>query len=187
MDETGLLYRALPTMRYISLEEGSRKNIRGTKVLRAKDRVTLVLCVNATGTCKVAPLIVGTSKNPHCFRDALSPIPYINQRNAWVDREVYKGWWFNIFLPAVRKFTKEPVALLMDNCSGHDPTLTDPTGQVEIIFLPPNCTSVYQPLDQGIISTLKTIYKREMLSEFVKAYDNFDELQAQASEVKLLK
>ena len=75
----------------------------------------------------------------------------------------------------------------MENCSGHDPTLTDTTGQVEIIFLPPNCTSVYQPLDQGIISTLKTIYKREMLIEFVKAYDNFDELQAQASEVKLLK
>ena len=70
MDETGLLYRALPTMRDISLEEGSRKNIRGTKVLRAKDRVTLVLCVNATGTCKVGPLIVWTSKNPHCFRDA---------------------------------------------------------------------------------------------------------------------
>ena len=112
MDETGLLYRALPTRSYISLEEGSRKNIRGTKVLRAKDRVTLVLCVNATGTCKEAPLIVGTSKNPHCFRDAPSPIPYINQRNAWVDREVYKGWWFHIFLPAVRKFTKEPVALL---------------------------------------------------------------------------
>nr|CAH0104760.1 unnamed protein product [Daphnia galeata] len=180
MDETGLLYRALPTRSYISLEEGSRKNIRGTKVLQAKDPVTLVLCVNSTGTCKVAPLIVGTSKNPHCFRDAPSPIPYINQRNAWVDREVYKGWWLNIFLTAVRKFTKEPVALLMDNCSGHDPTLTDPTGQVEIIFLPPNCTSVYQPLDQWIISTLKTIYKRKCSV----TYDNFDELQAQASEAK---
>jgi hypothetical protein len=35
MDDTGLLYRALPTRSYISLEEGSRKNIRGTKVLRA--------------------------------------------------------------------------------------------------------------------------------------------------------
>jgi hypothetical protein len=93
MDETGLLYRALPTRSYISLEEGSRKNIRGTKVLRAKDRVTLVLCVNATGTCKVAPLIVGTSKNPHCFRDAPSPIPYINQRNTWIDREVYNQRW----------------------------------------------------------------------------------------------
>jgi hypothetical protein len=64
---------------------------------------------------------------------------------------------------------------------------------VEIIFLPPNCTLVYQPLDQGIISTLKTLlwmqtllqkHKSEMLSEFVNAYDNFDELQAKASQVK---
>jgi hypothetical protein len=27
-------------------------------------------------------LLLGPQKNPHCFRDAPSPIPYINQRNA---------------------------------------------------------------------------------------------------------
>jgi hypothetical protein len=50
MDETGLLYRAMPTRSYVSRDEGPRKTIRGTKALRAKDRLTLVLCVNATGT-----------------------------------------------------------------------------------------------------------------------------------------
>lgn len=54
-----------------------------------------------------------------------------------------------MFLPAIRVHTSEPVALLMDNCSGHDLTLSDPLGQVSVFLFPPNCTSVYQPLDQG--------------------------------------
>jgi hypothetical protein len=73
----------------------------------------------------------------------------------------------------------------MDNCSGHDMALTDPEGQVEVILFPPNCTSVYQPLDQGIISALKTLYKREMLAEFVEAYGKYEELQRLASEVAI--
>jgi hypothetical protein len=86
-------------------------------------------------------------------------------------------------LPAIREYTKEPVALLMDNCSSHEPSCIDPTGQVEIIFFPPNCTSVYQPLDQGIITTLKTFYKKEMLNLFAVAYDKFEELQELAKKV----
>ena len=181
MDETGLLYRAMQTRSYVSRDEGPRKTIRGTKA--AKDRLTLVLCVNATGTCKIPPLLVGSSKNPHCFRDQPSPVPYVSQKNAWVDRNIYRGWWTDIFLPAIRKYTKEPVALLMDNCSGHDPSCIDPTGQVEIIFSPPNCTAVYQPLDQGIIMTLKTYYKKEMLNLFAVAYDKFEELHELAKKV----
>nr|CAH0104180.1 unnamed protein product [Daphnia galeata] len=180
MDKSGLFY--LET--YVSSEEGDRTRIRGSKTLRAKDRVTLILCVNADGSCKIPPVIVGSAKNPDCFRDSPSPIPYLSQRNAWVDRDVYSTWWFNIFLPVVRSFTTEPVVLLMDNCSGHDMALTDPEGQVEVILFPPNCTSVYQPLDQGIISALKTLYKREMLAEFVEAYGKYEELQRLASEAK---
>lgn len=89
MDETGLFYRALPTKTYLSNEE-SRSIVRGTKELTAKDRVTLVLCVNATGTCKVPPLIIGNSKYPHCFRDEPCPLPYTHQSSSWMDRNVYQ-------------------------------------------------------------------------------------------------
>lgn len=113
-------------------------------------------CVNLsdTGTAKVPPLLVGESKFPHCFRGEGNqcPIPYESQKNAWVDREVYKRWWVDVFLPFVRTHTSEPVALLMDNCSGHDVTLEDPLGQVEVQLFPPNSTYVYQPLDQGNMS-----------------------------------
>ena len=92
------------------------------------------ICSNSTGTCKVPPLIIGTSKQPHYFRDARCPLPYIDQKIAWMDKERYKHWWFNVFLPCIREFTTEKVALLTDSCSGHDKTITDPLGQVECFF-----------------------------------------------------
>ena len=182
-DEAPLYFRAMPTRSYI-LNSETRSNVRGTKALKAKDRLTLLLCVNATGTCKIPPLLVGTAKNPHCFRDGQPPIPYINQKCAWVDRTIYKHWWFNIFMPAIRQWTRDPVALTMDNCSSHDPSCIDPTGQVHVFFFPPNVTSVYQPLDQGIIATIKTEYKRRMIGELIKSYDSFEKLQGLADLAK---
>ena len=48
MDETGLFYRAMPARTYLAANE-NRQTVRGTKALKAKYRVTLVLCVNSTG------------------------------------------------------------------------------------------------------------------------------------------
>ena len=79
MDETGLYYRAMPTKGYISNVE-SRKITRGTKALKAKDRVTLLLCVNETGTYKIPPLLLGSAKKPRCFRDSPSAIPYVSKK-----------------------------------------------------------------------------------------------------------
>jgi hypothetical protein len=68
MDETGLYYRCLPDRSYILTSGDERQIGRGTKAMKAKDRLTLVLCFNATGTCKISPSLVGTSKQPQCFR-----------------------------------------------------------------------------------------------------------------------
>lgn len=82
-----------------------------------------------------------------------------------MDRDVYNHWWGNVFLSSVRQWTAEPVALLMDNCAGHDPNTVDPIGQVKVFFFPPNVTSVYHLLDQGIISVFNTVYKRELSAQ----------------------
>ena len=164
MDESALLYRCLPNRSYVSEGGDARQLGRGTKAMKAKDRLTMVLCVNATGSFKCAPLLIGTAKNPLCFRSGTPcPLPYIDQSNGWVDKIRYRHWFQNVFLPAVRNFTSKKVALIMDSCSGHDKECQDPEGQVTVFFLPPNCTSMYQPLDQGIIGVLKTKYKTKML------------------------
>jgi hypothetical protein len=134
MDESGLFYRCMPNRTYIVGGGDVRQLGKGTKAMKAKDRVTAVFCSNSTGTCKVPPLIIGTSKQPHCFRDARCPLPYIDQKKAWMDKERYKHWWFNVFLPCICEFTTEKVTLLMDSCSGHDKTITDLLGQVQCFF-----------------------------------------------------
>ena len=70
-----------------------------------------------------------------------------------------------------------PVAIVMDNFSGHDIDFSDPKGQVEVIFLPANTTSVSQPLDQGIISILKAAYKRRLLEVMVQCLEDYGRLQ----------
>ncbi len=177
MDETGLFYRCLPNRSYVCKGGDGRQMGRGTKAMKAKDRITLVLCCNATGTCKVGPLVIGSAKNPHCFRNASCPLPYVDQPKAWVDKERYRFWWKTVFLPRIREFTKEKVALIMDSCSGHDKQCVDETGQVQVFYFPPNSTSVYQPLDQGIIAALKTRYKTKMLEKLVSVFDDYEKLQ----------
>eukprot|EP00731_Ephydatia_muelleri_P002108 Em0001g2108a len=180
MDETGLFYRALPKRSYVLPDVDVRQKGRGTKALTAKDRVTLVLCCNATGTCKVAPLMIGTSKNPRCFKKQRPPFPYTSQPNAWSDGERFKFWFNDVFLPCIRK---SKVALLLDGFSGHCKDIGDPKGQVSVLFFPPNLTSMYQPLDQGIISAVKCTYKYCVLDRLLTGIDKYDELHLMASHI----
>ncbi|XP_057381568.1 jerky protein homolog-like [Daphnia carinata] len=166
MDETGLFYRCMPNRSYVLDRGDKRQKGKGTKAMKSKDRITLVLCVKATDTCKIDPLIIGTAKTSHGFRDNRCPLPYTNQSRAWV-----------------QCFTNKRVALVMDSCSGHDKTIIDPTGQVSTYYFPPNVTSIYQLLDQGIIAALKTRYMSKMLAKLVESYDNFEALQLQAEQI----
>ena len=53
--------------------------------------------------------------------------------------------------------------LLVDNAPGHPQTL-GADSDIEVMFLPPNTTSLIQPLDQGIIATFKAYYTRHSFS-----------------------
>ena len=72
-DQTGLVYAKLPNRMFV--KKGTEKQYAGTKAMKAKDRVTLMVCTNAAGE-KVPLAIVGKSKKPKCFtcvRRFLSP------------------------------------------------------------------------------------------------------------------
>jgi len=71
--------------------------------------------------------------------------------------EVFKAWVEKVFIPAVRARTSDRVVLVVDNLSSHEAVDHD---KVEFITLPPNTTAISQPLDAGVIETLKRRYKR---------------------------
>lgn len=60
------------------------------------------------------------------------------------------------------------ILLVLDNASSHPHTLTDISENIKLVFLPPNTTSLLQPLDQGVIQTLKSYYLQSTLADLVK-------------------
>eukprot|EP00170_Pyropia_yezoensis_P005132 contig_20994_g5146 len=145
--------------------------------MKAKERVTLVLACNVTGTNKVPVAVIGKSARPLCFRPdgCESPLPYFSQKNSWMDGTVFKRWVEEVFLQHVRAFTDEKVALIVDNLASHA-DIDDP--QLVLICLPPNSTALFQPLDAGAIQALKGRYKRRHLLYTVAFLDGTSEAGA---------
>jgi hypothetical protein len=57
----------------------------------------------------------------------------------------------------------------MENCGPHDGAdISDPLEQVKMIPLSPNCTAVHQPMDQGIIQSLKRKYLYKLLNKVIE-------------------
>jgi hypothetical protein len=101
VDETGLFFRLLPRRSYITTEE-NRKTLRGTKGMKAKDRITAFACTNAAGD-KVPMAIIGSSQKPRCFALSPCPLPYLSQAKAWADAATFKRWYVEVFLPYIRR------------------------------------------------------------------------------------
>jgi hypothetical protein len=72
----------------------------------------------------------------------------------------------------------------MDGCSSHA-DLVDDLKQVTVKTYPPGCTSIHQPMDQGIIAKTKLIYRKELLDVKVSTMLVADTLRAQAKERKM--
>lgn len=157
-DETALFYQMLPLCT-LALK-GQR--CEGGK--NSKQIFSVLLCVNIDGSDKRVHHVIGKSKNPHCFRGKRISVEYASNTKAWMSRAIF-GYWVTDYGREMSKKGSH-VCLLLDNCSAHhveDLSLTN----VDIHFLPPNCTSLIQPLDQGIINSVKCAYRGRLIDEIL--------------------
>lgn len=166
MDETGLFFHLEPST---TLATGP---VQGKK--KSKERLTVALCANATGTHKLKPLVIGKSKKPRCF-GAFQPSVFVHYRfnkKAWMMGELYKEWLedFNRQM----RLAQKKVLLLLDNASSHTKGLM--LSNVTVKFLPPNTTSHIQPMDAGIIRTFKAYYGRLRNRHYVRQADANEKL-----------
>lgn len=163
VDETGLFWKKMPARTFISMEE---KTLPGHKA--SKDRFTLLLGGNASGDFKLKPLIVYKSENQRAFKGknkALLPVIWRSNKAAWVTGAIFQDWFTNHFVPAVKDYLKRnnlamKCVLVLDNAPGHPRSVGDIFPEFEVTFLPPNTTSLLQPMDQTVIATFKRYYTR---------------------------
>ncbi|XP_014220278.2 tigger transposable element-derived protein 6-like [Trichogramma pretiosum] len=140
----------------------------GVKV--QKNRLTVMLCVNMSGDFEY-PLLIGTAKNPHCFKGVnikSLKFKWEHNKKAWMTQVIMNDFLIN-FDEKMRNNGRK-VILFMDNAGPHPDNLQ--LTNVKIIFLPPNTTSVSQPLDQGIIKNFKVNYRRRVLKHLLKSIDD---------------
>ncbi|XP_053973149.1 jerky protein homolog-like [Hylaeus volcanicus] len=162
MDVTTLLWKAIP-MKILSDEQNIER------IQLEKDRVTVGLCVNATGGHKLAPLFIHKIKNPKELKHVKDNLPVIFKAHsrAWIDQEIFTDWYKNHFIPAVKTHqlgTCDKVILLLDNYR-HNLQLTEEfqqDDQFQIVRLPPNVTSL-QPMNQELIEKTKMSFRHKML------------------------
>ncbi|GFU05084.1 jerky protein homolog-like [Trichonephila clavipes] len=129
----------------------------------SKDRVTLMACSNAFGNHKLPLMVIGKSAKPRDFKNVNMkslPVYYRSQKKAWMNAMLFKEWFHDQFVPAVKKFNKENdlpqrAILLIDNAPSHPGTEELSSGEIKAIFLPPNVTPLLQPMDQCVLQKLK--------------------------------
>lgn len=181
VQETTLFHKILPRRGYLTSASPSTNQM---KVLPGdmaiNDRLTLLVCTNATGTCKVPICLVGAEKRPKCFRLQSSPLPYLTHQNAWFDRTTFKQWFNEVFLPVARKHSWRNTALLVDNCL-HDHVAEDYRGQVSIIPLPQDFKQKEYPMGCAVIPVLKQKYRYELLNRVIELLPAREEIQGFSS------
>ena len=117
---------------------------------------------------KLDPLVIGKSKNPRCFKNVNKlPVSYQSNKNAWMTAEIWREWMKRIDSRMCSK--KRSIVMLCDNWAAHsnDTKLIN----VKLVFLPPNTTSLIQPIDMGIIANFKKLYRSLVLRRLVNNID----------------
>ena len=123
---------------------------------KIKDRITILVTASMEGE-KKAPLTIGKSARPRCFKDCkrLSMhMDYQANRKAWMTSDIFRQWLqnFNRRMAMLRR----KVVLVIDNAPSHHPNVK--LSAVKLAFLPPNITAKTQSIDQGVIRSFKANY-----------------------------
>ena len=172
-DETGLYWRAPHSHTQAPHAETSTH---GRKV--NKDRISALMCANADGSHTLKLCVVGKYRRPRCLKNVMDSLPlhYYHNHSAWFDREIFSSWFFDHAIPEIykdqierQKISRENVKalILIDNAPAHSSgeILCSKEGNIKVMLLPPNTTSVIQPMDQGVIECCKWFYRTKLMRE----------------------
>lgn len=168
-DETGLFFKCLPNKTL------TFKNQRCFGGKHSKERVTVLLGANMSGTEKLKVVLIGKSSNPRCFRGVKSlGLDYYSNKKAWMTTEIFEKWLLNLD----QKFATQnrKILLFLDNCTSHPKDIQTRLKFITLQYFPANTTSVLQPMDMGIIKSMKAFYRKNILLRTVSMFEENNQL-----------
>lgn len=140
--ETGLFYKDVGKRTYITQTACKTPGFKSFQ-----DYAALLLCTNAKGDFKYKPLMVYRAQNPQALTGKS-----VNKK-AWMTSD----WFHNCLVPEVECYLQGrnlafKVLLILDNAPVHCcEELQNAHPNIDVLFMPPNTTSLIHTLDQGII------------------------------------
>lgn len=144
-DETGVYCRRIPKSTYVSID---LKQAPGVKL--AYGRFSVLFTCNASGDCKIKPLIIYKFAKPHSFRNCdknnLSNCIWYHKKKGYMTATLSLDWFDNHFVPDAKAYCEAKgipfkMLLFMDNALGHAKFLVGRHDNVKVVFLPSNAAS----------------------------------------------
>ncbi|CAF2983977.1 unnamed protein product [Rotaria sp. Silwood2] len=159
-DETGLFFKLIPDRSFVI----GTDDCKGGK--RSKERYTVLLCTNWTGTHKLKPVVIGKSARPRCFKrlDVKKlPVTWFYNRTAWMNSVIFSKWLYGFDIMMQKQNRK--ILLFLDNAPVHPPDIQ--LNNITLKFFPANTTAKSQPLDQGSIRAFKAHYRKQLVQHII--------------------
>jgi hypothetical protein len=104
--------------------------IAGSK--KSKERITMGLCCNATGSEMLKPVVIGQRKSPRCFKNFnhSSLVYYFHSAKGWMNTAIFQEYLRK--LNHKMAIQNRKIALIVDNHSSHkSPQLS----QIKLVYL----------------------------------------------------
>ena len=181
MDETGLFYGYVPFLiesltknldlsKHRMAPDRGLTNSKQSGVKGNKIRITYALTLNADGSEKLPPFVIGKAACPRAFQQKTGEqlgFYYRNNAKAWMTGHLYQEW--------IRKWDVElqqqnrKILLLQDNFSAH--IIPDDLQNIRVENFEPNLTAHVQPNDQGVIRCFKAHYCARFIERSINQYD----------------
>ena len=96
-----------------------------------------------------------------------------------MDTATFTSWFHEQFVTKVSAYLRDKgltskALLLLDSAPSHPVSslLQSSNGNIKCIYLPPNTTSLCQPMDQGVLENLKRRYKRLLLEKLLLSIES---------------
>lgn len=134
------------------------------------DRLTVLLCCNASGTHKIKPLVINSQRETQEVRENMPklPVTYAWQRSSFMTSNIFQQWLWEF-----EKQVEHNSVLILDTCPAHVSVQSD---RVKLLYVQSNMREL-QPLYGGVLNVFKCKYRADLVVHYL----NFPDLSNRIS------